>query len=143
MSLLVRKKVKLDVCELARKKVKLDVCELARKKVKLDVCELARKKVKLDVCELARKKVPYKQIMKKYGIGKSIFIDIVKSETDLKSFKMSKNKLCILKAAKTTKSMRGGMFDDLDRALYIWFRQQREKGIPILIEKAYEFHNLL
>ena len=43
--------------------------------------------------------------------------------------------------------MKGGLYDDLDRALYIWFRQQREKWIPITgtirIEKAYEFHNLI
>jgi len=40
----------------------------------------------------------------------------------------------------TTKSMKIGTFDKLDQALYIWFRQQREKDVAVsgslLQEKA-------
>ena len=36
---------------------------------------------------------------------------------------------------------------NVDQALYVWFRQMREKGVPvtgpILLEKAVEFHSLL
>ena len=30
-----------------------------------------------------------------------------------------------------TKSMKIGTFETLDEALYIWFRQQQEKDVPI------------
>ena len=43
--------------------------------------------------------------------------------------------------------MRGGKFDKLDQALYVWFRQMRGKGVPvtgpILFEKANEYHAIL
>ena len=43
--------------------------------------------------------------------------------------------------------MRDGKLDKLDQALYIWFRQMREKGVPItcpiLLEKAKEYYALL
>ena len=43
--------------------------------------------------------------------------------------------------------MKGGMYQKLDSALYLWFQQQHEKGIPvmgpILLEKATELHKLL
>ena len=43
--------------------------------------------------------------------------------------------------------MKGGMYRKMDSALYLWFRQQREKGIPVTglisLEKATEFHKLL
>ena len=45
-------------------------------------------------------------------------------------------------AAKTTKKVEGGYFDKLDSAIYILFRQEREKGCqvsgPILLEKLLE-----
>ena len=50
-------------------------------------------------------------------------------------------------AEKTGKKIKGGYFDKLDSALYIWFCQEREKGLtvtgPILLEKASEFHLLI
>ena len=53
----------------------------------------------------------------------------------------------IANCVKATKSMKGGMFDKLDNGLYLWFRQQREKRIPItgpiLLGKASEFHCLI
>ena len=48
---------------------------------------------------------------------------------------------------KRQKKVEGGVFDKLDSALYIWFRQEREKGCPvtgpILLEKASELHRLI
>ena len=100
---------------------------------------------KLKICEMVRKKIPT-EIMLKYNIGKSTVKDICKSQETLKNFKMSKCELGIAKCVKATKStkatesMNGGMFDKLGNALYLWFRQQHEKGIPItdpiLLEKA-------
>ena len=102
---------------------------------------------KLKICEMVLKKIPKTEIMVKYNIGKSTVNDICNSQESLKNFKMSKCELGIAKCVKATKSMKGGMFDKLDNALYLWFRQQREKSIPItgpiLLEKASEFHSLI
>ena len=95
---------------------------------------------KLKICEMVLKQVPKTEIMGKFNIGKSVVNDICKKEEQLKKFKTAKS-------VKDTKAMKGGMFDTMNNALYVWFRQQREKGVPmtgpILFEKASEFHNLL
>ena len=96
---------------------------------------------------MLRKKIPKTEFMLKYNIGKSIVNDICKSEERWKNFKMTKYKLGISKSVKATKAMKVGMYHKLDSAHYLWFRQQREKGIPvtgsILLEKATEFHSLV
>ena len=103
-----------------------------------------RKRVdkKLTVCDLVRKKVSHSEINNRFNIGKSAISDIVQGEEKLK-----KCELGISKSVKKTKTMRGGKFDKLDQALYIWFRQMREKGVPvtgpILLEKANDYHALL
>ena len=60
---------------------------------------------------------------------------------------MGKSELGVSNSVKATKTIKGGMYQKLDCALYLWFRQQREKGIsvtgPIFLEKATEFHKLL
>ena len=65
----------------------------------------------------------------------------------LTNFKIIKSELGISKSVKATKAMKVEMYHKLDNALYLWFRQKREKGIPvtgpILLEKATEFHSLL
>ncbi|CAK8676591.1 unnamed protein product [Clavelina lepadiformis] len=100
---------------------------------------------KLKVCDIVRKKIPKTEIMLKYNIGKSTVNDICKSEESLKNFKMAKCEIGISKSVKATKAMKVGMYSRLNSALYMWFRQQREKGIPltgpILLEKASEFHS--
>ena len=93
-----------------------------------------------------RNKIPKTYIMLKYIIGKSTVNDIVKKEGSLKNFQMGKSELGISNSLKATKTMKGGMYPKLDSALYLRFRQQREKGIPvtgpILLEKATDFHKL-
>ena len=102
---------------------------------------------KLNVCDIVRKKIRKTEVMLKYNIGKSTVNDICKSEERLKNFKMTKSELGISKSAKATKTMNVEMYHKLDSALYLWFRQQREKGIPvtgpIFLEKATEFHSHL
>ena len=102
---------------------------------------------KLTVCDLVRKKVSYSEINNRSNIGKSTISDIVRGEEKLNEFKQSKCELGISKSVKKTKTMRGGKFDKLDQALYIWFRQMRDKGVPvtgpILLGKANEYHALL
>ena len=45
------------------------------------------------------------------------------------------------------KKVEGDVFDKFNSALYIWFRQEREKGCPvtdpILLEKSSKFHHLI
>ena len=102
---------------------------------------------KLKVCRLAKQNVPKFVLMNQFKIGKSTLNDILRSEEKLTQFKAEKNELGIPGAVKTCKAIRNGDFDKLDSALYIWFRQQREKGCPvtgpILMEKASEFHRLI
>ena len=49
--------------------------------------------------------------------------------------------------SKSVKAIKVGMYYKLDSAFYLWFRQQREKGIsvtdPILLERATEFYRFL
>ena len=66
--------------------------------------------------------------MLKYSRGKSTLNDITKKEESLKKFKMGKSKLGVLNSVKVTKTMKGGMYQKLDSALYLWFQQQRERG---------------
>ena len=65
----------------------------------------------------------------------------------MKNFKTTKSELGISKSVKATKTMKVEMYDKLDNAFYLWFRQQRETGIavtgPILLEKVTQFHSLL
>ena len=102
---------------------------------------------KLKVCEMFRNKIPKTDIMLKYSIGKSTVNDIIKKKQSLKNFKTVKSEIGVSNSVRTTKTMKGGMYQKLDSALYLWFRQQREKKIPvtgpILLEKATEFRKLL
>ena len=82
---------------------------------------------KLTVCDLVRKRVSYSEINNRFNIGKSTISDIVRGKEKLNKFKQSKCELGISKSVKKTKTMRGGKFDKLDQALYIWFRQMQEK----------------
>ena len=102
---------------------------------------------KLQACEMVRKKVPKSIVMAKFNIGKSTLNDICRKEESFKNFKAKKEDLGISSVLKTAKQIKSGSFDKLDQALYIWLRQQREKGSPItgpvLMEKAVEFHHLI
>ena len=114
--------------------------------------EIRKRKVlsieqKLEICELVKKGTSYDEIMKTYGIGKSTISDIKKKEQEFKEFVSKKAQLGIKNADKVTKGMKTGSNNELDQALYLWFRQCCEKNIPvtgpILLEKASAFYNLL
>ena len=81
--------------------------------------------------------------MSQFSVGQSTLNDILGSEGKFKKFKPETEELGLSGAAKTAKKVKGGVFDKLDSALYILFRQEREKGCPatgpILLEKASEF----
>ena len=105
-----------------------------RKKVVLTLEE------KLDVLQLLEKGTSYTLVAEKYGIGRSTVADIKKSKSKLLSYKKKTLDMGRLKATEERKAMKLGTFEKLDEALYIWFRQQREKNIPVsgslLQEKA-------
>ena len=85
------------------------------------------------VCKLIARGTSYTVISEQYGIGQSTIVDIKKSKHKLEGF----SKEMVDMGMKETKTM---SFRSWDEALYIWFRQQREKSMPvtepILIEKA-------
>ena len=120
---------------------KMDKQAKKRKRVQLTIVN------KLKVCEMAKNDVPKTFIMSQFSIGKSTLNDILRSEVKFKKFKAEKDELGLRVAAKTAKIVEGNVFDKLNSALYIWFRQEREKGCtvtgPILLEKASEFHRLI
>ena len=100
---------------------------------------------KLEIIDLLRKGTSYTVILEKYGIGRSTITDIKNNEAKLNLFKEKMTEMGI--KGITTKSMKIGAFEKLGEALYIWFRQQRErfrqqreKYVPIsgsvLTEKA-------
>ena len=85
--------------------------------------------------------------MDQFNIGKSTLNQICQKEASFKKFKILKDNLWISSTLKTSKQMKAGSFEKLDTALFIWLKQQREKGCPItgpvLMEKATELHRLL
>lgn len=94
-----------------------------RKKVVLTI------KDKLKVCELAKLGKSLSSIAAEFKIGKSTIYDIIKSESKLKIFLSElEDGDCI----KKRKIMRLSDFDDLDKAVFLWFIQQRCKGKYIL-----------
>ena len=98
-------------------------------------------------CALCKQGVSKKEIMDQYNLGKSTLYNLLKNEKQFQKFESDKDELRIPSAAKVTKRICTGSFDELDNALYIWFRQQRERGCPIsgpaLLVKAAEFHSLI
>ena len=98
---------------------------------------------KLDICEMIKEDYSYSVIRQKYGIGKSTVSDIKNGEDKILSFKDR----MITFDKRTAKCMKLGKFIELDEALYMWFRQEREKGCPVsgplLAEKANILYNLL
>ena len=91
--------------------------------------------------------MPKSVIMSQFSIGKSTLNEMLRSKEKFKKFRVEKVKLGLTEAAKTVKKVEGGYFDKLDSALYIWFRQEREKCCPvtgqILSKKVSEFHRLI
>ena len=121
--------------------LKIDITAKKRKRVQLTV------EIKLKVCKMAKKNVPKSVIMSQFRIGKSTLKDTLRNEEKFNKFKAENEELGLTGADKTVKRVEGGYFDKLDSALYIWFRQEREKGCPvtgpILLEKVSQFHHLI
>ena len=110
-----------------------------RKKIVLSVEQ------KLHIIDSLQKGASYSIIAEKYGIGRSTITDIKKQEGKLRLFKQRMTELGVKNIK--VKAMKIGAHEKLDDALYIWFRQQREKSVPVtgvlLQEKATLFYQRL
>ena len=96
---------------------------------------------KLKICQLVRSGRTLQSVADEYDVGKSTVHNIVKSEEKLQAFqKEIKDGDCI----KKRKTVKKADLLALDKAVYLWFIQQRCKGTPIsgplLMSKALQLY---
>ena len=85
---------------------------------------------------MAKKNATISVMMNHFSVeDKSTLNDILRNVEKLKKFKAEKEELGLTKAAKKVK---GGYFDQLNSALYIWYLQELENSVSFLLkyEKA-------
>ena len=103
-----------------------------RKKVVLTIEE------KLEILVSIKTGTSYTVILERYGVGRTTVADIKRNVSKLEKFKQKTVEIGFKKA--TFKVTKIGEYEKLDKALYIWFRQQMELNIPVsdvlLQEKA-------
>ena len=90
-----------------------------RKRVVLTIAE------KLKICQLVRGGRTLQSLADEYGVGKSTVHDIVKNEEKLQAFQKEIRDGDCIKKRKTAKR---ADLSELDKAVYLWFVQQRCKG---------------
>jgi len=78
---------------------------------------------------MAKKNEPKSVKISQFSIGKSTLNDILRSEEKFKKFKAEKEELGITGAAKTAKKVKGGYFDKLDSALYIYIVRNVRRAV--------------
>lgn len=69
-----------------------------------------------------------KVLSEEYGVGISTISDINKKGLELRSYK---RKLAEMGCKRPAKTMKLGKDQELEEAVYLWFRQKREEGVPI------------
>ena len=98
---------------------------------------------KLELIDQIGKKL-YTVLCEEYGIGRSTISDMKKRESSLRQYKRKMKDMGVKRPAKV---MKLGKDEELETALYLWFKQKREEGIPItgaiLQAKAREMHKRL
>ena len=81
-------------------------------------------------------------LAKEFNCSKSTISDIRKSKTKLLSF-IEVTEHSTGMSAKKRKTMSKGLYDDVEKATYVWFLQERSRGTPIsgpiICEKALQF----
>uniref|UniRef100_A0A8C4TJD3 Jerky protein homolog-like n=1 Tax=Erpetoichthys calabaricus TaxID=27687 RepID=A0A8C4TJD3_ERPCA len=106
-----------------------------RKRVVLSIA------TKLQIVERAEKGESIAKLSSEFNIVNQTVRDIVRKKDELYKFVTSSDTFNGTSACKTTK---GSKFDDLDRAVFEWFKQKRAEGCPVsgplLLEKAKWFH---
>ena len=70
----------------------------------------------------------YKVLSEKYGVGTSTISDKKKQGPELRDYKRKMTEMgCML----PSKTMKMGKDQKLEEAVFLWFRQKREQGIPV------------
>ncbi|XP_065892463.1 tigger transposable element-derived protein 2-like [Dysidea avara] len=86
----------------------------------------------------------YTVLSEEYGVGRSTICDIKRKEAELREYNRNMKEMGMVRPAKV---MKCGKDVELEKALFIWFKQKREDGIPIsgsiLKAKALELHKRL
>lgn len=86
----------------------------------------------------------YTLLAEQYGIGRSTICDIKRKEAELRQYKTSMKEMGMSRSAKV---MKCGKDVELEKALFLWFKQKREEGMPIsgpvLKAKAIDLHKQL
>ena len=70
----------------------------------------------------------YKLLSEEFGVGISTISDIKKKVPELRNFK---RKMAEMGCCRAAKSMKMGKDQELDMAVFLWFRLKREEGVPI------------
>ena len=73
-------------------------------------------------------KKSYTVVCEEYGIGRSTISDIKKREMEIRQYKRKLHEMGIQQPVKT---MKLGRDEDLDKAVFMWFKQKQDEGIPI------------
>uniref|UniRef100_A0A8C4SGZ7 HTH CENPB-type domain-containing protein n=1 Tax=Erpetoichthys calabaricus TaxID=27687 RepID=A0A8C4SGZ7_ERPCA len=106
-----------------------------RKRVVLSIA------TKLQIVECAEKGESIAKLSSEFNIGNQTVRDNVRKKDELYKFVTSSDTFNGTSVRKTTK---GSKFDDLDRAVFEWFKQKRGKGCPLsgplLLKKVKWFH---
>ena len=78
--------------------------------------------------ELEKRKTSYTILCEKYGIGRSTITSIKKQGDKLREYK---RKMVEMGFRRPAKMMKMGADEELEKAVYLWFIQKREHGVPI------------
>ena len=89
---------------------------------------------KLEILDQIGKK-SYKVLSEEYGVGVSTISDIKKKDSQIRSYK---RKAVEMGCQRPMKTMKLGKVQELEEALFVWFWQKRDEGIP-LTGKAYTY----
>ena len=73
-------------------------------------------------------KKSYTVLCDEYGIGRSTISSIKKQDDELREYKI---KMLEMGFKRPTKTMKLSYDEELEKAVYFWFIQKREEGIPI------------
>uniref|UniRef100_A0A8C4SMY0 HTH CENPB-type domain-containing protein n=1 Tax=Erpetoichthys calabaricus TaxID=27687 RepID=A0A8C4SMY0_ERPCA len=100
-------------------------------------------KEKLEVLKRLHKGESATQLSKEFGVGKATISDWKKNRGKIEQFCTTTSEKTIEKRSKTTVSS----YEKLDEALFLWFTQERQKGIsitgPLIQEKALQLNKLM
>ena len=73
-------------------------------------------------------KKSYKILSEMYGVGVSTISDIKSRGPEIRSYK---RKAVEMGCQRPVKTMKLGKDQELEEALFVWFRQKREEGVPL------------